>query len=103
MRAVRGFCALLLWILATVLLLLAAVLSITIVLLPVGVPLGFAALRLYRLGLRLALPRGRDVRKGVRKEVRRWRKKSPVRELDRSVESAGRRACKAVRKISRRR
>jgi uncharacterized membrane protein YccF (DUF307 family) len=101
MRAVRGFCALLLWILATVLLLLAAVLSITIVLLPVGVPLGFAALRLYRLGLRLALPRGRDVRKGVRKEARRWRKKSPVRELDRSMESAGRRAWKAVRKISR--
>ena len=74
MRVVRTAGAGLAWLLATVLLVLAVVLSLTLVLLPVGLLLGYAAFRLYRLGLRLALPRTRDVRRGVRKEARRWRR-----------------------------
>ena len=74
MRVLRTVGAALAWLLTTVLLVLAVVLSLTIVLLPVGLLLGYAAFRLYRLGLALALPRASDVRKGVRKEVRRWRR-----------------------------
>jgi hypothetical protein len=74
MRALRTAGAAPAWLLATVLLVLAAVLSLTIVLLPVGLLLGYAAFRLYRIGLRLALPRPRDVRKGVRTQARRWRR-----------------------------
>jgi hypothetical protein len=74
MRVLRTAGAVLAWLLATVLLLLAVVLSLTLVLLPVGLLLGWLALRLYRIGLRLALPRGSDVRRGVRTEARRWRR-----------------------------
>jgi hypothetical protein len=74
MRVVRTIGAGLAWLVATVLLVLAVVLSLTIVLLPVGLLLGYAAFRLYKLGLRLALPRAQDVKKGVRKEARRWRR-----------------------------
>jgi hypothetical protein len=74
MRVVRTAGAALAWLLATVLLVLAVVLSLTLVLLPVGLLLGYAAFRLYRLGLRLALPRAGDVKKAVRKETRRWRR-----------------------------
>jgi hypothetical protein len=81
MRSLRVLGAVSVCLLATVLLVLAAVLALTVVLLPVAVLLGFLALRLYALGVRLALPRGRDIKKGVRKEVRRWRKKLPEREL----------------------
>jgi hypothetical protein len=81
MRPIRVLGAVAVCLLATVLLVLAAVLALTVLLLPLAVLLGFVALRLYALGVRLALPRGRDIRKGVRKEVRRWRKKLPEREL----------------------
>lgn len=74
MRVVRTVGAALAWLVATVLVVLAVVLSLTLVLLPVGLLLGYAAFRLYKLGLRLALPRARDVRKGVEKEARRWRR-----------------------------
>jgi hypothetical protein len=74
LRVLRTAGAALTWLLATVLLVLAVVLSLTLVLLPVGLLLGYLAFRLYRIGLRLALPRARDVTKGVRKEARRWRR-----------------------------
>ncbi|GAA5137984.1 hypothetical protein [Pseudonocardia adelaidensis] len=74
MRVVRTAGACLAWLVATVLLVLAVVVSLTLVLLPVGLLLGYVAVRLYRLGLRLALPRARDVKKGVEKEARRWRR-----------------------------
>ena len=62
--------AVLAWLVATVLLILAIVLSVTLVLLPVGLLLGFASFRLYRLGLKLIMPRPSDIQKGVRKELR---------------------------------
>jgi len=74
LRVLRTAGAALVWLLATVLLVLAGVLSLTLVLLPVGLLLGYLAFRLYRIGLRLALPRARDVTKGVRKDARRWRR-----------------------------
>jgi hypothetical protein len=66
-RAIRGLGALLLWLLATLLLLVAVILSLTVVLLPVGLLLGALALRLYRRGLGLILPRKRDLQLAMRK------------------------------------
>jgi hypothetical protein len=81
-RALRGLGALLLWLLAT-LLLVVVILSVTVVLLPVGLPLGALAVRLYRRGLGLILTRKRDLQRAMRKaaaparkEVRATRKKS---------------------------
>jgi hypothetical protein len=74
MRALRAVAGVLVWLLASLLLVLAIVLSVSVLLLPVGLVLGFAAIRLYAVGLRLFLPRGRDIAKGVRKQARRWKK-----------------------------
>lgn len=74
MRALRFLAAVLVWLLATVLLVLAIVLSLTLVLLPVGLLLGAFALRLYRKGLGLLLPSGRDIEKGMREVTGRFRK-----------------------------
>ena len=60
--------------LATVLLILAIVLGLTLVLLPVGLALGYLSIRLYKVGMRLALPRPKDVKKGVDRQIRSWRK-----------------------------
>ncbi|MGI5131627.1 hypothetical protein ACQEVB_32830 [Pseudonocardia sp. CA-107938] len=70
MRAVRGAAAVLLLVLATVLAVLAVVLSLTLVLLPVGLLVGYAAARLFKLATKLLLPRAADVRRGVRKGLR---------------------------------
>jgi hypothetical protein len=72
MKALRALAGVLVWLVASLLLVVAIVLCITVLLLPVGLVLGFAALRLYAVGLRLFLPRGRDIEKGVRKQARRW-------------------------------
>jgi hypothetical protein len=74
MRALRAVAGVLVWLVASLLLVLAIVLCISVLLLPVGLVLGFAAIRLYALGLRLFLPRGRDIEKGVRTQARRWKK-----------------------------
>ena len=111
-RVLRGLAALLLWLVATLLLVVAVILSITVVLLPIGLLLGFLALRLYRLGLGLVLPRKRDVARGVRKEVKkqvgRWRKRSHALGLDRPVtttrkknRTVGKMSRKALQRISR--
>ena len=77
-RVLRAFGGVLLWLVATVLLVVALVLCLSVLLLPVGLLLGFAAVRLYGLGLRLLLPRSRDIRKGLLKEGCRWRGKMPL-------------------------
>jgi hypothetical protein len=51
MRVLRGIGALVVWLLATVLLIVAAVLCITLILVPLGVPLMALALRLYGYGV----------------------------------------------------
>lgn len=74
MRILRATGAALLWVLASVLLLLAVVLAATIILLPVGILLGHLSIRMYRLGLKWVLPRASDVRKGLRVGIRRQRR-----------------------------
>jgi hypothetical protein len=108
MRALRGLGALLLWLVASLLLVVAIVLCVTVVLLPVGLLVGVLALRLYRLGLSLLLPRKRDLERGVRKEVGRWRKRSHALGVDQAVATArkksrtvGKKSRKALRRISR--
>ena len=81
MRVLRSLAAVVIWIVASLLLLVSIVLCVTILLLPVGVMLGLLSVRLYVVGFGLLLPRSRDIEKGVRKQARRWWRKSPLREL----------------------
>ena len=74
MRTLRRVGAVVVCVLATVVLIVAVVLCITIVLLPVGLTLGYAAIRMYKWGIHLALPRSADVKKGVEKQVRGMKK-----------------------------
>jgi hypothetical protein len=83
------------WLVASLLLVLSIVLCVTILLLPVGVLLGLVALRLYVVGFGLLLPRSRDLEKGGRKQARRWWRKSPLRDL--SAKRTRRRARKIMR------
>lgn len=87
-RIVRTIGAALAWLLASVLLVLAVVLSVTVILLPVGLLLGFASIQLYRVGLKWALLRASDVRSGVSKQARRWRRDPTVRKLRRAASEA---------------
>ena len=52
----RGVVALVLSLLATLLLMVAAVLCVTILLLPLGIPIGYLAVRLYGQSAKLLLP-----------------------------------------------
>jgi hypothetical protein len=67
MRVMRGAASIVISLLATVLLVVSMVLSITLILLPLGVPLMFLAFRLYGYGVQLMLPRPRDVERNIRK------------------------------------
>jgi hypothetical protein len=68
MRVLRGVASIVVWLLATVLLVVALVLCITLILLPVGVPLMLLAFRLYGYGVQLMMPRRREVKRHVRKQ-----------------------------------
>jgi len=57
MRLLRGLAGALLWVVSLVLILVAAILCATILLLPLGLPLLGYARRLFALSLRLILPR----------------------------------------------
>ncbi|HET6877652.1 MAG TPA: hypothetical protein VFH38_09000 [Jatrophihabitans sp.] len=57
MRLLRGLAGALLWIVALVLGLVAGILCITLILLPLGLPLLGYARRLFTLSLRLMFPR----------------------------------------------
>ncbi|MGE3289647.1 MAG: hypothetical protein AB7J32_26610 [Pseudonocardia sp.] len=76
MRILRIVVAVLTWLVAFVLLVLAVVLSLTVVLLPVGVALGYLSMRLFRFGLHCTAPRAKDVRNALRKQGRRWRRRT---------------------------
>ena len=95
MRVLRSIAAVLIWLVASLLLVVSIVLCVTILLLPVGILLGLLSLRLYVKGFGLLLPRSRDIQKGVRKQARRWWRKSPLPEL--SPKRAKRRARKIMR------
>jgi hypothetical protein len=57
MRVLRGLAGALLWILASVVGLVAVLLCATIILLPVGIPLLFLTRRMFTASVRLFLPR----------------------------------------------
>lgn len=69
MRALRGIAAVVVWLLATVLLIVSVVLCITLILLPLGIPLMLGALRLYGYGVQLMMPRPAEVKRHVRGQV----------------------------------
>ena len=103
MRVLRGLGGSVLWILAGVLGLLGVVLSVTLILAPVGIPLLMLARRLFRYSMRLFLPR--EVRHPVQETGKSVRRKS--KDASSSVAGAtpdlksARKAGKKVRKKAR--
>jgi hypothetical protein len=97
-RALRGSGAVLLLVLALVLSVLALVLSLTLVLLPVGLVVGYAAVRLFRTATKLLLPRPADVRRGVRKGLRVREVSAAAARAEKSAKRFGKRAKKGLRK-----
>jgi hypothetical protein len=82
MRIVRGLGGALLWILACVVGLLGAVLSVTVILLPIGVPLLLVARKLFGTATRLLMPRAvshpvEEAGKSVRRKGRKAKKNAP--------------------------
>ena len=83
MRLMRGLAGALLWIVAAVLGLVGLVLCVTIVLLPVGIPVLGVARRLLTSAVRLMLPRSLA---------------HPVNEVTKSVKKSGKKFHKVARK-----
>jgi hypothetical protein len=94
-RVLRGIAAVLLLLLATILLVVSLVLSITMVLMPIGVPILIASIWLFKKALQLLLPRNRDVQLALRKALH-------IREIRRSVRKGRRRAQRPVRRFRKR-
>jgi hypothetical protein len=93
MRALRAAGAVLLMVLGALLLVVALVLCVTIILLPLGILLGFVAVKLWKCALHLLLPRPADVRRGLRKGFR-------VREVRAAVARAGPRTARQRKRLS---
>jgi hypothetical protein len=97
MSGLRRALAVLVWLLASVTALLSLLLCVTLILLPLGIPLFAVALRMYAYGVKLMLPRNvvpspADAGAAVRKGWRRARKNV-----------AGMPAVKAVKKTAKKR
>jgi uncharacterized membrane protein len=71
MKVLRRIGALVVWLLATLLAVVSLVLCLTLVLLPLGIPLLLLSGRLYVWGVKLWLPRPKEVRRHMRKEASR--------------------------------
>lgn len=69
-RVLRAVAGVLLLVLASLLMVLGLVLCLTLVLLPVGAALGFLAVKLGKVGVRLLLPRKVDVQRGLQGSLR---------------------------------
>jgi hypothetical protein len=79
MRLLRGVLGALAWIAAALLGLVAAILCVTVILLPLGIPLLAVSRRLFGQAVKLMLPRkvvhpGKEMRKKGRKALRRRRR-----------------------------
>jgi hypothetical protein len=92
-RALRAAAAVLLMLLGTLLLVVALVLCVTVILLPLGIPLGFVAVKLWKYALKLLLPRHADVQRGLRKGFR-------VPELRDAASRTGRRMSRHRKRLS---
>lgn len=107
MRFVRGMGGALLWVLACVVGLLGAVLSVTVILLPVGVPLLLLARKLFGTATKLLMPRAvshpvQEAGRSVRKSGRKARKKAPDVSAEDTVKRGRKRLEKATRRTRKR-
>jgi hypothetical protein len=100
MRIVRGIGAALVWVLATVVLLLSLVLCITVIGLPLGIPLMLLGLRLYAYGVQLLVPRPAEMKRGARKRIG-LRPRGSVEGDVKRLGKRGKRATKKMRKRAR--
>jgi hypothetical protein len=90
MRVLRAIAAVLLLVLAILLAVVAVVLCLTVVLLPLGLIVGYAAIRVFTSATKLLMPRTADLKRGARKSLR-------VREVNAAMTRA-QTATKRVRK-----
>jgi hypothetical protein len=109
MRLLRGLGAIPVFLLATVLLVVAALLCVTVVLFPAGVVVGYVAMRMYARGVGMLLPRpkparpklarpklARHRRHKVLHRRRRWSRRSgPTKRIRRVRKDARKRVRKA--------
>ncbi len=102
MRALRGAAAVPLLVLALVLSVVALVLCLTVVLLPVGLIVGFAAMRLFKVALKLLMPRPADIQRGVSKGLRLQELRAAVTRVEKSVRRIRKRLPKRIRRWRRR-
>jgi hypothetical protein len=102
MRVLRTAGAVLLGVVATVLMILSIVLCITLILLPVGIPLAFLSIRLYAVAAKLLLPRTKDVQRGFRKGFRVDEFSKALHRADRRVDHAWKRLHRRSRRLRKR-
>lgn len=104
MRVFRGIGGVVLWLFAAVLGLLGAVLSITVILLPLGIPLLLLAASMFRRAIALLLPRNvshpvAESGKTARRKVKRLRKGKDIPGVSRRRVKRGK---KKVHRVSKR-
>jgi hypothetical protein len=104
MRLLRGLGAIPVFLLATVLLVVAALLCVTVVLFPAGIVVGYVAMRMYARGVGMLLPRPKPARPKlaghrrhrVRHRRHRWSRRSgPTKRIRRVRKDARKRVRKA--------
>src|SRR5690242_13504388 len=101
-RALRAVAGVLMLVLATLLMVIGLVLCLTVVLLPVGLGLGYLAVKLGKAGVRLLLPRKVDVRRGLQGSLRVPELRAAGERFARSTRRPRRRLRKRVRRARRR-
>lgn len=107
MRFLRGLGGVLLWLVASVVGLLGAVLCVTIILLPLGIPVLLVARRMFGISMKLLLPREMthpvdEASKSLRKNKKKADKKLKNAPGTDDVADAGKKAGKRIRKGGRR-
>jgi hypothetical protein len=100
-RGPRAVLAVLLLVLASVLLLVGVLLCVTVILLPLGVFVAFAAIRLFGMAVKLLLPRKADVERGVRKGLRVREFRDAASRTNKYAKHVRRRLRKRVRRVRR--
>jgi hypothetical protein len=103
MRFVRGLGGVLLWIVASLLGVVGAVLCVTVILLPVGIPLLLIARRMFGIATKLLLPREmshpvEETAKTLRKKKKKVAKNMPDAPDGKAMRGAGKSAEKSARK-----
>ncbi|MCE3550931.1 hypothetical protein LWC33_05600 [Pseudonocardia sp. RS11V-5] len=101
-RALRAVAGVLVLVLATLLMVVGLVLCLTVVLLPVGLGVGFLAVKLGKAGVRLLLPRKVDVQRGLQGSLRVPEIRAAADRFARSTRRPRRRLRKRVRRARRR-